>query len=132
MRVLIEFGLDQLELGKRGEASVALEEALGLSRRLQAATAPERADALVGLGRARMSLGHPVEALPLLEEADASWRGFDPENRWAGEAALWLGECQAALGRDREAARSLSRAEKILARSPLSTDVRLVRLARKR
>jgi len=32
-------------------------------------------------------------------EADEFWRGFDAESRWAGEAAYWLGRCQAALGR---------------------------------
>jgi hypothetical protein len=38
-------------------------------------------------------------ALSLLEKADAFWREFGPDNRWPGQAALWLGRCYLALGR---------------------------------
>jgi eukaryotic-like serine/threonine-protein kinase len=97
MRVLAEVGLDRLELGAAAEAAAALEEALALSHRLQRRTAPERADLLVGLGRALLAQERPAEALPLLAEADAFWQAYDPESRFAGEAARWHGRCEAAL-----------------------------------
>ena len=61
------------------------------------------ADVFVGLGRVKMRQGRFVEALPLLEKADSFWRSFDAENRWAGEAALWLARCQQALKRSADA-----------------------------
>jgi tetratricopeptide (TPR) repeat protein len=99
-------------------------------RGLQGMLAPGHADALVGSGRARLLLDQTSEALPLLEQADAFWRDFDPENRWAGEAAFWLGRCYAALGRTGEAKQAYARAARILAGSQFSSDQELVRLAR--
>jgi hypothetical protein len=65
----------------------------------------------------------------LLEEADAFWRRFDADNRWAGDAALWLGRCYADLDRHAEARAVLARAARILSRSPIPSDAKLVRLA---
>jgi len=130
MRVLTEIGIGQVELGRHAEAAGSLQQAIDVYREVQGKVSPDRADALVALGRARMGLGEPAEALPLLEEADAFWRELDPENRWAGEAALWLGRCYAARGRGPEARRALSRAQRILSRSPIPTDARLVGVAR--
>ena len=62
-----------------------------------------------------MSQGRFAEALPLLEKADAFWRGFDADNRWAGEASLWLAQCR----------RAYRRADKILSKSSLPPDNRL-------
>ena len=76
--------------------------------------------------------GRPTDALPLLEEADRFWRGFDAESRWAGDAALWLGQCYAALNRSGDARVTLMRASRVLARSPLPEDARLSRLAMSR
>ncbi|HEY7725805.1 MAG TPA: serine/threonine-protein kinase [Anaeromyxobacteraceae bacterium] len=117
MRLLMEVGLDELDLGQQPAAAAALEESLVLRRRLEVELAPEVADALLGLGRARLGLGRPEEALRPLEEADAFWRGFDGESRWAGEAALWLGRCRAALGQRTESRRALARAERLLSRA---------------
>jgi tetratricopeptide (TPR) repeat protein len=69
-------------------------------------------------------------ALPSLQKADLFWRDFDADNRWAGETALWLGRCYLALGRRAEAGDALSRAAKLLAASPIPSDVALVKLAR--
>jgi hypothetical protein len=128
MRVLAEIGLSQVELGHHADAATSAERALVFFGQVQRVTTPERADALVALGRARMGQGKAADALPSLEEADAFWRELDQDNRWAGEAALWLGRCYALLGRGQASGRALARARKVLARSPIPTDARLVRL----
>jgi hypothetical protein len=79
-----------------------------------------------------MALGHAETARAFLDQVDEFWRGFDAETRWAGEAALWRGRCLRALGRDAEADACLARAERILSRSPIPADAKLVRLARLR
>jgi len=91
---------------------------------------PARADLHVGMARVQMHYRKYAEALPLLEKADSFWRDFDAENRWAGEAALWLGHCYLALDRRADAQAALGRAGKILARSPLPADASLARQAR--
>jgi tetratricopeptide (TPR) repeat protein len=128
--ILAEIGLGHLELGDPGQAAAALDEALAQFEAHQRRTTPPHADALVGLGRARLAQGKAADALPSLEQADRFWREFDAESRWAGEAALWLGRCYAALGRAAEARTALDRAERVLSRSPLPADARLVKLAR--
>jgi len=95
-------------------------------------TTPARADLLVGMARVQMEHRNYADALPLLEKAHLFWRDFDPENRWAGEAALWLGRCYLALGRNAEAHATLNRAGKILERSPIPADIKLTKLARER
>jgi tetratricopeptide (TPR) repeat protein len=130
VRALGEAGLAQVELDAYDDAITSLEKARTLYVELQTVMHPARADVLVGLGRAHLGKGDPRTALPLLDEADRFWRAFDAENRWAGEASLWLGLCHVALGRSSEAAPILSRAARILARSPIPTDARLLRQAR--
>ncbi|MFI5006430.1 MAG: tetratricopeptide repeat protein [Solirubrobacterales bacterium] len=129
---LVEIGVDQVELGRHGEARKSLESALQVSRTLRTSPSPQRADALVGYGRALLNEDEPNVALPPLEEADGFWRGFDANNRGAGEAALWLGRGYEALGRSADARQALARAERILSRSPIPADARLVSLARAR
>jgi serine/threonine-protein kinase len=124
-RALAESGLDQLELGNQEQAALRLERARALFAELETVMHPARVEVLVGLGRVRLRQGRPDEALPLLQEADAFWRDFDPENRWSGEAAWWLGRCYAALGRSADARPVLRRARSILARSPIPGDARL-------
>jgi eukaryotic-like serine/threonine-protein kinase len=123
---LVEIGRDQLELDLLEEASRSLSEARAILAELDDRTDPDDADVLVGLGRVRLARGESAEALPLLEEADAFWREFDSENRWAGESAFWLGRAYAALGRREESDRTLSRARKILARSRVPLDAKLL------
>ncbi len=130
MRALAEIGLIRLDQGDAASATAILEQALKEFERLESRITPARADALVGLGRARLAQGRVADALPPLEKADRFWRDFDPENRWAGEAALWLGRVYLALGRSADAKPVLARAEKILSRSPLPGDRKLVQLAR--
>ncbi len=66
--VLTEIGLDQVALRRNSEAVASLEDALERFDRLYRKPTPQRADALVGLGRARLGLGHPETAIEPLEE----------------------------------------------------------------
>lgn len=112
-QILAEVGRARLELGQLDAAVELLGSALALLEAVQIRTTPDQADVLVALGRAHLGLGQLPAALGPLHRADAFWREFDPENRWAGEAALWLGRCYLALGRNADARAALSRAEKI-------------------
>jgi serine/threonine protein kinase len=131
-RALTEIGLNQIEAGHLDEATPSLQQALALFEEAQPQVTPQRADALVGLGRAALGRDRAAQARPFLEAADTFWREFDAGNRWAGEAALWLGRCNRALGRQREATEALNRAADILSRSAIPSDAALVRLARQR
>jgi tetratricopeptide (TPR) repeat protein len=131
MAVLTEIGIDQIEMGSNADAESSLERAITLIGRQQRRPTPLRADALVGLGRVRLGLGRPSDALAPLREADAFWSGLgEGGGRWGGEAALWLGRCYAALGREAEGRAADSRARTSLSRSPLPADARLLRLVR--
>jgi serine/threonine-protein kinase len=99
MAVLAEIGLDQVELGRNAEAVRSLEEAIERFARLHRKPTPLRAEALVGLGRARLGLGHPEDALKALERADTLWKAWNPRSPLAREAALWRQRCLDALGR---------------------------------
>jgi tetratricopeptide (TPR) repeat protein len=109
-RRLSEIGLAQVDLGNEDEAVTALLRARALYGELSPAMTPERADVLVGLGRARIAQHRASEALEPLEQADAFWRDFDVGSRWAKEAALWLGRCYESLGRREDARQALARA----------------------
>ena len=93
---------------------------------------PTRADLLIGMARVRMQGNDFSAALPDLQRADVYWRELRPDSRWAGEAALWLGHCQLALGQRAEARAALDRADKLLSASGVPMDATLVRLARTR
>jgi tetratricopeptide (TPR) repeat protein len=131
-RALTESGWNHLELGQPEAAATLFEKALALFRETQPQVTPQRADALVGLGRARLARNQPADARPTLQEGDAFWREFDAGNRWAGEAALWLGRSELALGHRAEANDALNRAVTILSQSEIPSDTRLVKLARER
>ncbi|MCX8115392.1 MAG: serine/threonine-protein kinase, partial [Burkholderiaceae bacterium] len=130
-RPTAEFGLNRLALGDAEAARPDLEQALALHRRQVQQATPARADLWVGLGRAWLQLGQAARAQPALEDADAFWRAFDPDNRWAGEAAFWLARCYEALGRGGDAKHVYARAATILARSPLPGDAARLRFAQR-
>jgi eukaryotic-like serine/threonine-protein kinase len=98
-QIFAQVGRARLELGQLDAAVESLESALALLEAVQIRTTPDQADVLVALGRAHLSLGQPPAALGPLQRADAFWREFDPENRSAAEAALWLSRCNLALDR---------------------------------
>jgi eukaryotic-like serine/threonine-protein kinase len=129
MPVLLEIGLNQLGLGEPQRALASLEEARRLEAGFTPAVTPLRADILVGLGRARLALGDATAALEVLQQADDFWLEFDARNRWAGEAAYWLGASQRALGHSGEANAAFARAAKILVTSPIAADATLVAAA---
>jgi eukaryotic-like serine/threonine-protein kinase len=128
--ILTEIGLDLLEQDRVDGADAALSEALALSRAREHRPWPGHADILLGLGRVRLAQRRLSEAVDLLTEADGFWRRFDPDSRWTGEAALWLGRAYEAAGRPADAMAAFSRAQAILSRSPLPGDAMLLRLAR--
>jgi tetratricopeptide (TPR) repeat protein len=122
MRAFSQIGLDQVELGRHDKALESLGRAQKLSDELRMLPHPAQVDVLVGRGRAHLARHEADRALPLLEEADRFWRDFDAGNRWAGEAAFWLGRCYAALGRSAEASAARARAQAILSRSRSPAD----------
>ncbi len=127
---LLEIGMLRVEIGEYESAVSALEEAQRSFAKDE--FEPNDAEILIGLGRAKLGLGRPEEALPLLAQADRFWREFDPKNRWAGEASLWLSEGYAALGRHRESGEARKRAVEILSRSSDRAAARLLRVAQRR
>ena len=130
MRALAEIGLVNIEKNDAGAAAVSLELALKEFKRLESSVTPSHAEALTGLGRALLEQNRAADALPSLEKAHNFWREFAPDNRGAGEAALWLGQCLLALDRKAEARVALSRAGKLLAASPMPADAELLKLTR--
>jgi serine/threonine protein kinase/Tfp pilus assembly protein PilF len=128
---LLDAGLVKLELGDPAAANVLFERADPLFKDVQREhMTPARADLFVGMARVRMQRKEFAAALQLLWKADGIWREFDPDNRWAGETALWLGRCQWELGQRAEASETLARATRLLTASPLPVDMSLVKLAR--
>jgi tetratricopeptide (TPR) repeat protein len=76
--------------------------------------------------------GAAAQALQHLTQADAFWRDLNPESRWAGESALWLGRAYLSLERRSEALTALARAERLLALSPFAGDAELRKLTHAR
>jgi tetratricopeptide (TPR) repeat protein len=131
LRVLIELGLDQLELAKHAEALATLTDASILVEKLQRVASPMRAEIWLGLGRVHLAMGRPGQARALFEQADTFWRDFDPNSRWAGEAAFWLARADDALGQRADARREFTRAIDLLANSPITLDRKLIAAARR-
>ena len=127
---LLEAGLARLELGEFDTARQLFTKAEALFGDVHKDhTTPARADLLVGMARIHLQGQDYVSALRSAQKADLFWRDFDPDNRGAGEAALWLGRSYLALGRNAEAAEPLARARKVLSRSPIPADATHLRLA---
>lgn len=131
MPILAELGLAQLELGRYDEAQAVLGQARSLYGKLQTQMTPQHAEILVGLGRLKLHQGRPQEAQPFFEQATGFWNDFDATNRWAGEALFWSAHCQKLLGREHDASRQAALALRILARSPIPADARLIARARR-
>jgi hypothetical protein len=93
MKALTEIGLGLVDVGRPREALKTLGQALAVSRQVQTHAAPDRADILVGLGRANLAIDRRAEACRALRAANAFWRGFDSRTREAREAARWRSRC---------------------------------------
>jgi len=128
--ILIDMGRAQLELGAHDRSIATLQEAIQELERTKIRSTPGHATTWMLLGRTRLVSDQAKDALIPLERADGFWRDFDPDNRWAGEAAFWLARCLDALGRSVDAKQAYARAGQILAGSPLPADAKLVKLAR--
>ncbi len=99
-RALMEIGSNQVELGQHDRAEETLQRSIALYLELQPLrVTPDRADALVALGRAQLASGRPGEARVPLAAADAFWQGYDASSHWAVDAAQWLDRCEAAVRR---------------------------------
>jgi eukaryotic-like serine/threonine-protein kinase len=96
MRAWVQIGLVQLDQGAPAEGVASFERAIKEFERLETSVTPARADALLGLGRTHLAQGEAAKALPLLEQADAFWRGFDPASKSAATASQWLARARAA------------------------------------
>ena len=117
---LVELGLIDVELGDVEAAISSFDRAQALRAGVQFHETPVSADALLGRGRALLSSATAKEALTSISQADAFWRDFDPDSHYAGEAALWLSRCYAALNHSVEATEALRRAEQLLPSFPQS------------
>jgi serine/threonine-protein kinase len=128
-RTAAERGLNLLALGDAAAALPELERALALHREQIDRITPARSDVLIGLGRARLQLRQAGDALAPLQQADAYWREFDADSRWAGEAAYWYARGLTAVGRGAEARTHYTRAARLLARSAFPGDAQLAQQA---
>jgi eukaryotic-like serine/threonine-protein kinase len=125
-------GFAQLDSGHPGDAQATLQQADTAAHLYFRGMAPARADVLQGLGRAALDQGQTAEAVRLLAQADDYWRGYDPDNRSAGEAAYWHGRALSADDQPARARESLARAAKILEVSVLAVDSAMARDAKAR
>ncbi|MBL8345987.1 MAG: protein kinase [Rubrivivax sp.] len=125
MQIRVEIGAALVDLGRHEEALAVLGQALIAADRYLIEPTPMRSDALLALGRARLALGHPREALLPLQQADEYWRREAAGSRWAGESALWLARGQARAGQPSQARASFVRAASALNGSRFPGDARL-------
>ncbi|WP_127998750.1 serine/threonine-protein kinase [Piscinibacter defluvii] len=78
-RIRPEIGFAQLALGQQRAALETLQQSLAEMERRQQAVPPLRAEVWAALALARRGLGQPEPAQSLQAQADAFWRGFDPD-----------------------------------------------------
>jgi hypothetical protein len=86
-----------------------------------------RAEAQIVLTQLALIESDEAQALTLATAADEFWRGFDADNRGAGEAAYWLARAEMMSGREQAARGNFERAARILRNSVLRADRELVR-----
>ncbi len=97
-RTLTLLGTIRLEAGDARAALQPLQEARGLFTQVQIGISPEHADTLVALGRTQLKLGDASAAVQALSAANQFWQAFDPANRHAGQARLYLAQAVRAQG----------------------------------
>jgi serine/threonine protein kinase len=127
---LLGLGVARLESGRPAEAEDWLRQADAAARMTFLNFIPLRADIAVQSGRALLAQNKVPAARESLVAADDYWRGFDANNRSAGEAAYWLAQVHLTAA-DADARAVLARAVKILEDSPLPADAKLVQAARR-
>jgi eukaryotic-like serine/threonine-protein kinase len=83
---------------------------------------PQHAEALVALGRARMQLGEIDASATILATAASAWHAFDPKNRHAGLAKLYLADALWAQGDKGAAKDAWKEADAVLIHSAFAAD----------
>ena len=117
MRILVEMGLAEVELGLTERAQKSLLDGLAVAGTELREAVPMQAEAWVGLGRLALAQKRRPEALEQFRRADAFWRRTDPDNPSGEEPARWLAETLRSSGARSEANDALSRASRLHARS---------------
>ncbi len=130
--MLGNLGKAQLDVGDARKAIQSLEEAEALFKRTQISISPDFADTLVALGRAHFELGDIGEAVQALSSADNFWRSFDPKNRYAGRAKLFLAQALWAQGEKHAATDALHTADGLLGNSVFAEDRDLLASTKRR
>jgi serine/threonine protein kinase len=128
---LLGIGVARLELGQPAEAEDWIRQADAAARMTFLNFVPLRAEIAVQSGRTLLAQKKVPAARESLAAADDYWRGFDANNRGAGEAAYWLAQAHLAAAARADARIELARAAKILDTSPLPGDAKLVLAARR-
>jgi eukaryotic-like serine/threonine-protein kinase len=108
--------------GDAQEALQPLQEALALFAQVQIGVSPDQAQALIALGRTQLELGDVNAAVQSLSMADRSWQAFDPKNRHAGLAKLFLAQALWTQGSKRAGEDALNQAGALLVRSVFPSD----------
>ena len=92
----VSLGLALLDRGALAESRDVLEQARAAFAANQGVMTPSHAEALIALARVHLAAGRPGEARPLLEQADAFWKAFEPRHDEALQAARLLGNTRTA------------------------------------
>ena len=111
---LAALGEAQVDQGLATDAFDTLMRAMTLFGKLQPNPSPDRADVLVSLSRAQITMGRSDGAVASAAQAAAFWQSFDSTGRSSGVASLWRARALHAAGRRDEAAESLRKASGIL------------------
>jgi serine/threonine-protein kinase len=125
--VLTELATCALLKRDNATAHASLDKAFKLIADLGHDNTPLRAEAQIVLTQLALIESDEAQALTLATAADEFWRGFDADNRGAGEAAYWLARAEMMSGREQAARGNFERAARILRKSVLRADRELVR-----
>jgi tetratricopeptide (TPR) repeat protein len=122
----------RLNGGDARNALEPLQNARSLYAETEIGISPDHAETLVALGRAQLALGDMNAAAQSLAMADKFWQAFDPANRHAGLAKLYLAQATLELGDKGAAAQALRQAGAVLDHSVFPADRALLASTRRR
>ena len=122
----------RLDGGDARNALEPLQNARSLYAKTEIRISTDHAETLVALGRAQMALGDMNAAAQSLAMADKFWQDFNPGNRHAGLAKLYLAQATWELGDKGAAAQTLRQADAVLDHSVFTADRALLASTRRR
>jgi serine/threonine protein kinase len=125
-------GRAHLDSGNALEALKALQESRALYAKAQPGVSADHAEMLVALGRTQLQLGDIGPAVQSLSTANRFWQSFDPTNRHAGLAALYLAQALWAQGEKRAGEQALHQADALLLHSAFPSDRALLESVKRR